>query len=167
MPEQQRRAAAQPIAARAKSSRGAAAYVWFPLTRDGRPVEPLSAVLRGQEAETGRVAPGDLEYCLGECLKNGARRVGQRVRQRRERNRFPLVIGRPRRATTQLLGTKNRFQRNVSRGSGMMRVLAMFRYVGFNHGLTQFCAASFRCQSTLLFLFIKWRARILHLQAFE
>jgi hypothetical protein len=91
--EQHRNVAVEHIAARAEIARGAASDVLLPRAGNGCPVEPFF-VFR-QQTQAGGIGLQDLQDFLGQRLQNGARRVGQRARQRHERAILVPVIGRP------------------------------------------------------------------------
>ena len=113
VPEQQGTVAIEHVAARAEVARRASADVRLPHAGDRRPVEPFS-IFR-HEADPGRVGLEHLQDRVGQCLKNGARRIGQRLCQRYQRTALPLIVRRTRWPAVQLLGVENRFQRRQHR----------------------------------------------------
>ena len=98
------------VAARAKIARRSATEVRLPRAGDGRPEEALFVF--AQQTDACRVGLEDVHYLLGQRLKNGARRVGQRLSQSHQRAVFRLVIRRTGRTLLQFLGAQDRFQRN-------------------------------------------------------
>ena len=65
-----------------------------------------------EQTDACRVCVEDLHYLLGQRLKNGARRAGQRLSQRHQRAVFRLVIRWTGRTLLQFLGAQDRFHRH-------------------------------------------------------
>ena len=89
MSEQQRTIAIKHVSAGAEIARGPTPDVWTPHAGDSRPIEPLPASVRRfailrQQAKASRVTLSNILNCFSQCLKDRARRVGERADQRPE-----------------------------------------------------------------------------------
>jgi hypothetical protein len=63
-----------------------------PHASDCGPIESLATVVLGQEAEARRVALGDVQDRLSQCLKDVRLRVRKRERKIRQRTVFLLIV---------------------------------------------------------------------------
>src|SRR5580658_6425848 len=77
VPEEDRAIAIEHVAAGAEITRRAAPDVRRPHAGDSGPIKPFPAIWR-EKTQPRRIALGNLQYRLGQGLKNSGRRVAQR-----------------------------------------------------------------------------------------